>query len=103
MFELINELPEIADNLDRAERMYAVHAQELYSSLLSNVPTDSPHYPVYKIFCSYAKRILFKALCEGYLINTPECTEYMDNLLRGNRILVGYLAHNGVNIEDLLT
>lgn len=34
---------------------------------------------------------------------TPEFTQFMDNSFTNNTQLVSYLAHNGVNIQDLLT
>jgi hypothetical protein len=63
---------------------------------------NDPNYGVYKIFVSHAKRIFFKALQEGLEIGTPEFTQYKDNTLWNNIPLVNYLAHNGVNIPDLL-
>jgi hypothetical protein len=80
----------------------AFKAQDLYYNLLRDVDPESPHYNVYKVFVSHAKRIFFKALCEGLEEGTPEFTQYMDRTLLENTRLVAYLAHNGVNIQDLL-
>lgn len=107
---LLSETPSVAatesyypELVRSSELTNALKAQDLYNDLLQNVNPESPHYKVYKVFVGHSKRIFFNALCSGLVEGTPEFTQFMDNSLTNNTQLVSYLAHNGVNIQDLLT
>jgi len=41
-------------------------AQELYNDLLQSMDSNHPHYDVYKVFVSHAKRIFSKLCVKGY-------------------------------------
>lgn len=46
----------------------------MYNELLKNVDPENPHYKVYQVFCLSRQKILFRALCEGFAVGTPEFT-----------------------------
>lgn len=80
----------------------ALRAQELYNELLQNVDPSASYYSVYRVFLSHAKRIFFQALCDGLEPGTIEFSNYLNDTLMGNRPLINYLTHHGVNIQDII-